>query len=379
MEVCKYKNKCGGCNLQGTDYEKQLEIKQKKVEELLGGFAKVEKIKGMDDPYHYRNKVQAAFGFVKGKGIVSGVYESRSHRIVDIETCQIEDEISRIIIRDIHNLLPSFKIRPYNEDSGRGLLRHVLVRRGFKTGEVMVVLVISSPVFPSKNNFVKALRKLHPEITTVVMNVNTRSDSMVLGERNITVYGGGFITDELCGKKFIISPNSFYQVNSIQTEKLYGTAIEYAGLSGSEVIIDAYSGIGTIGIVASDYCKNVISVELNPSAVSDAKKNASKNKVSNISFYKADAGEFMVRLAEEKKHIDTVFMDPPRAGSDKAFMSSVIKLAPDRVVYISCNPVTLKDNLKYFTSKGYEVDRIQPVDMFPFSEHIECVVSLTRQ
>ncbi len=378
MEKCKYSKKCGGCTLQGISYKKQLEEKQKKVDDLLGRFAKVNPIIGMEEPYHYRNKVQAAFGFVKGKGVISGVYESRSHRIVDIETCQIEDEISRKIIRSIHSLLPSFKIQTYDEDKKRGLLRHVLVRRGFSTNEVMVVPVLTSPILPSKNNFVKALKKMHPEIDTVVLNVNERTDSMVLGERNITLYGKGYITDILCGKRFIISPNSFYQVNPIQTEKLYKTAIKYANLCGDERILDAYSGIGTIGMVASDSCKSVISVELNPSAVADAKKNAKINNVKNISFYKADAGEFMVQLAKQSEKVDVVFMDPPRAGSDEKFMSSVVKLSPKKVVYISCNPVTLKDNLIYFTKHGYSVEKIQPVDMFPFSEHIECVVSMSR-
>jgi len=365
--------------LQGMAYKEQLALKQKKEKELLGEFAKVSPIIGMDAPYHYRNKVQAAFGYVKGKGIVSGVYESHSHRIVDIETCLIEDEISRKIIRDIHGLLQSFKIRPYDEDSRYGLLRHVLVRRGFSTDEVMVVLVLRSPILPSKNNFVKAIRKNHPEISTIVLNVNERTDSMVLGDRNITLYGKGYITDILCGKRFIISPNSFYQVNPVQTEKLYQTAIEYAGLTGKERVLDAYSGIGTIGLCAADKCKEVISVELNPSAVADAIKNAKLNDIKNVTFYKDDAGKFMVSMAEKKETVDTVFMDPPRAGSDEAFMSSVVKLGPEKVVYVSCNPVTLRDNLKYFMKHGYKVEKIQPVDMFPFSEHVETVCLLSNR
>lgn len=375
-DLCPYARKCGSCSFQGVSYEQQLSTKQRKVKELLGGYGKISPIIGMKNPYHYRNKVHAVFGRLRNGTIISGVYEARTHKIIDIENCQIEDEISSKIIRDIHGLLRSFKIKIYDEDSGYGLLRHVLLRRGFTSGQVMVVLVLSSPILPSKNNFVKALRKLHPEITTVVLNVNDKKTSMVLGERNITLYGKGFIEDTLCGRTFRISPNSFYQVNPVQTEILYQTAMKFAGLSGEERVVDAYSGIGTIGIVAAEQAKEVICVELNPDAVRDARINAKRNAIKNVSFYQKDAGEFLVQMANQKEKADVVFMDPPRSGSDEAFLSSVVTMAPKRVVYISCNPQTQARDLKYLVKKGYEVKRIQPVDMFPWTEHVETVCLL---
>ena len=301
-------------------------------------------------------------------------------------------------------LLRSFKIKTYDEDTGYGLLRHVLVRRGFHSGEVMVVLVLGSPILPSKNNFVKALRKLHPEITTVVLNVNDKKTSMILGEKETVIYGKGYIEDTLCGCTFRISPKSFYQVNPVQTEILYTKAIEYAGLTGKERIVDAYCGIGTIGLIAASKAKEVISVtlisvELNRDAVRDAVTNAKRNDIKNVQFYNADAGQFMVEMAEyradQKKNqvpdatksgkkatpdgnVDVVFMDPPRAGSDEAFLSSVIRLAPKRVVYISCNPETLARDLKYLTKHGYQAKECQPVDLFPWTKHVETVCLLSK-
>ena len=242
----------------------------------------------------------------------------------------IEDEKSQEIIRTIRGMLKSFKIKTYDEDTGYGLLRHVLVRRGFTSNEVMVVLVVASPIFPSKNNFVKALRKVHPEISTVVLNINDKNTSMVLGEREIILYGKGFIRDTLCGKSFRISAKSFYQVNPVQTEILYKKAVEFAGLTGKEKVIDAYCGIGTIGMIASKHAKEVIGVELNREAVKDAIGNAKGNGVKNIRFYQADAGEFMVAMAERGESMDVVFMDPPRAGSAEAFLQSVARLAPEK-------------------------------------------------
>ena len=376
---CAYAKKCGGCRYQGVPYEKQLAKKQKQVQELLGKYGKVQKIIGMKNPYFYRNKVHAVFDRDRKGNIISGIYEPRSHRVVSIDQCLIEDEKSQEIIRTIRDMLKSFKIKTYDEDTGYGLLRHVLVRRGFSTGEIMVVLVAASPIFPSKNNFVKALRKKYPQITTVVLNVNDKKTSMVLGERDIVLYGKGFIRDNLCGCSFRISPQSFYQVNPVQTEILYKTAIEYAGLGRKETVIDAYCGIGTIGLVAAGKAKNVIGVELNPDAVHDAKINARENKITNTRFYQGDAGEFMEKMAEEGERADVVFMDPPRTGSDKKFMSSVIKLAPSRIVYISCGPESLARDLEYFTEHGYTVRKIQPVDMFSFTDHCENVVLLRRK
>ena len=376
---CSVSKKCGSCQYQGVPYKEQLAAKQKRMKKLLGKFANVKPIIGMDDPFYYRNKVHAVFDRDKKGNIICGTYEAKTHKVVPIEECMIEDKISQEIIRTIRDMLKSFRIKTYDEDTGYGLLRHVLVRRGFFTDEIMVVIVIGSPIFPSKNNFVKALRKKYPQITTVVLNVNDKKTSMVLGERDIVIYGKGYIRDTLCGCTFRISPQSFYQVNPVQTEILYKTAIEYAGIGRKETVIDAYCGIGTIGLVAAKRAKNVIGVELNPDAVRDARINAKENKITNARFYQGDAGEFMENMAENGEHADVVFMDPPRTGSDKKFMSSVIKLNPSRIVYISCGPETLARDLEYLTKHGYDVRKIQPVDMFSFTDHCENICLLTKK
>ena len=378
IAACKAAKKCGGCQYQGIPYEKQLQDKQKAVRQLMQPLCKTAGITGMKDPYHYRNKVHAVFARKKDGTIISGVYEEGTHRVVPVETCQIEDEKADAIINDIRGLLKSFKIKIYNEDTGYGLLRHVLIRRGFSTGEIMVVLVLGSPVMPSKNNFVKALRKLHPEITTVVLNVNDKRTSMVLGDRETTIYGKGYIEDVLCGLRFRISSKSFYQINPVQTEKLYGKAMELAGLSGTERVIDAYCGIGTIGMVAAKFAKEVIGVELNPDAVRDAVKNAKHNQMKNIRFYQEDAGRFMEKMAALGEKADVVFMDPPRSGSTEQFMKSVVTLAPKKIVYISCDPQTQARDLKYLTRYGYKAMGAYPYDMFPFTKHAENIVLLTK-
>ncbi len=472
-KICKAAKKCGGCNYQGMTYEEQLATKQKQVSILLKKFGKLEPIIGMENPYYYRNKVHSVFDRDRKGNVICGNYEARTHKVVPIEECLIEDKKCQEIIRAIRDMLKSFKIKTYDEDTGYGLLRHVLVRRAFATGEIMVVLVIGSPVFPSKNNFVKALRKQFPEISTVILNINDKKTSMVLGERDIVIYGKGFIRDTLCGCTFRISPQSFYQVNPVQTEILYGKAMEFAGLTGKERVIDAYCGIGTIGLVAAKHAREVIGIELNKDAVRDAKVNARENKITNARFYQGDAGQFMEAMAAKGEHADLVFMDPPRSGSDRKFMSSVITLNPAKIVYISCGqfmeamaakgehadlvfmdpprsgsdrkfmssvitlnpakivyiscgpdmeamaakgehadlvfmdpprsgsdrkfmssvitlnpakivyiscgPDTLARDLEYLTKHGYEVKKMQAVDMFGFTEHVETVVLLCRK
>ena len=375
---CPLYKKCGGCQLQNMTYEEQLSFKQAKCVRTLGSFGFVEKIIGMDNPTHYRNKVQAAFGLTRSGKIVSGVYQSKSHRIVLVDDCLLEDETADRIIVDIRKMLPSFKLLPYNEDTGRGFLRHVLVKRGFQTNEVMVVLVTGTPVFPRKNDFIKKLLKLHPEITTIVQSVNSAKTSLVLGKDETVLFGKGHIEDILCGNRFRISPKSFYQINPVQTEKLYNTAIDFAGLTGKETVLDAYCGIGTIGITAANKAKTVIGVELNPDAIRDAKQNARLNKKENLRFFTADAGEFMESMASENEKVDVVFMDPPRAGSDLKFLKSLVTLGADRVVYISCNVETQARDLLFLVKNGYKVRKIQPVDMFPHTGHVETVVLLTQ-
>jgi len=375
---CPTSRRCGSCKYIDLSYDRQLAIKAKWFKKLMKPFCGVESFIAMEEPYHYRNKVHAVFGEDRRHNIISGTYEAGSHRIVPVEKCLIENEKADEIIGSVKSLLPSFKIRPYNEDTGYGLLRHVLVRVGYATGQVMVVLVLASPVMPSKNNFVKALFKLHPEITTIIVNVNDKNTSMVLGDREQIIYGKGYIEDELCGKIFRISSKSFYQVNPVQTEKLYNKAMEYAALTGKETVVDAYCGTGTIGLIASDKAKQVIGVELNGDAVRDAVDNAKRNGVKNISFYKNDAGKFLVEMAGQQAKVDVLLMDPPRSGSSEEFLEAVAKIRPVKVVYISCNPDTLARDLKKLTKSGYTVEKGVGVDMFPWTDNVESVVLLSK-
>lgn len=377
-KLCPNFKKCGGCQYLDIPYKEQLAKKQKELSELLKPFCKVNPIVGMKDPYHYRNKVHAVMARDRKGKIISGVYKEGTHFVLPVDTCLIEDEKADRIIGTIRELLPSFKMKVYDEDTGYGFLRHVLIRMAHKTGEIMVVLVTAYPVFPSKNNFVKALRKVYPEITTVVQNINNRGTSMVLGDKEHALYGPGFIVDELCGKRFRISSKSFYQINPVQTEILYDIAIKAANLTGKETVVDAYCGIGTIGIAASSKAKEVIGVELNKDAVRDAVTNAKINQIKNVSFYNNDAGKFMVQMASEGGKADVVFMDPPRSGSTEEFINAVAILKPERVVYVSCGPDTLARDLAVFKKKGYKAQEAWAVDMFPMTGHCESVVKLTR-
>ncbi len=376
---CPAAGKCGGCDWLDRPYEIQLADKKKLVADLLRPYCKLDGIIPMETPYFYRNKVHAVFDRDRRGTVITGTYEKNSHRVVPVEKCLIEDEKAGEIIRTIRDMCRTFKIRIYDEDSGYGLLRHVLVRAGYQSGQYLVVLVLSSPILPNKNNFIKVLCRAHPEITSVVINVNNRRTSMILGEKEQTIYGPGYIEDVLCGKTFRISPKSFYQVNPVQTQKLYRKAIEYADFHGQERIVDAYCGIGTIGIIASDFVREVIGVELNKDAVRDARVNARINGVRNITFYENDAGRFLTQMVQQKADIDAVILDPPRTGSDEAFLSSVVRISPAKVIYISCNPRTLAKDLEYLTRQGYRAVKACAVDMFPqTAEHVETVVLLSK-
>lgn len=376
--LCPVYKKCGGCQYMDKPYEWQLKEKENQVRKLLKPFCQIKPIVGMKNPYYYRNKVHAVFDRDRRGNIISGVYEAGTHRVVSVDSCLIEDQQADKIIVTIRSLLKSFKIKIYDEDTQYGLFRHVLIRKGFSTGEIMVVLVTASPVFPSRNNFVKALLKEHPEITTIVQNVNNRGDSMVLGKTDKTLYGKGYIEDKLCGCIFRISPQSFYQVNPIQTEVLYHKVMEYAGLTGKETVIDAYCGTGTIGLIASKNAKSVIGIELNKDAVRDAVSNARRNAGKNVRFFAGDATEFMVDMAANGEKADVVFLDPPRSGSTRECLDAVVKIGPRRVVYVSCNPETLARDLTYITKKGYKVNEAVPVDCFPWTGHVEVACCLQR-
>ena len=376
---CPVAAKCGGCQLTRLSYAEQLQWKQQRVAELLDGICEVRPILGMDDPFHYRNKVHAVLAVDKAGKPISGVYAMGTHRVVPVRHCLIEDCRADRIIQTIVAMLPAYKLRIYNEYTHRGFLRHILIRTGHVTGQIMVVLVATSLEFPGKKAFVQELIQRHPEITTVVLNCNQRETSMVLGTKEITLYGEGYMEDELCGKRFRISPQSFYQVNAKQCEVLYRTAIDAAQLTGAETLLDAYCGTGTIGLCASDGCKQLIGVELNADAIRDAKENARRNGVENARFLCDDAGRFMQKLAKEGNAPDVVMMDPPRAGSDQKFLQSLLMLKPKRVVYVSCNPETLARDLRVLVDGGYRAEWATPVDMFPGTEHVETVVLLSHK
>ncbi len=385
-------------------YQEEIRGKHAYLVKLLGKYGRVEPVIAMEDPLHYRNKVHAVFGRDGSGRIRCGEYKEGTHKIIEPKDSPIEDLKCRDIIQTVRKLVISFRIKVYDEDLRTGFLRHVVVRRGFQSGEIMVVLVGTSFEFPSGKNFVKELLARHPEITTVVLNINDRRTNAVLGDRERVLFGKGYITDTLCGCRFRISAQSFYQVNPVQTEKLYRTAIRYADLKEGETALDAYCGTGTIGIIAAKLCEGegeekksrsgaVVGVERNKEAVADARINAKNNSVENITFIAADATEYMERLAASQssgengkeaqkqrsdRKIDAVFMDPPRSGADERFLRAAAALSPSRIVYISCGPESLARDLAVLVRSGYKVRKIQPVDMFPFVDHVETVVLLTR-
>lgn len=367
---------CGSCAYIGVSYEEQLLKKQKTFNDLMKGIdCDVMPIIGAKDPYNYRNKVHAAFGREKGK-VISGTYAEGSHRIISNDSCIIEDKRASAIIKDIRKLAVDFKLQIYDERNKTGILRRVLVRVAVSTGEILVVLVNGGTFFPGKKNFIAKLTKMHPEITTVVININKRTDSMILGDKSETVYGKGFITDELCGLKFRISAQSFYQINHDQTERLYTQGMTFAALGPKDKVLDAYCGIGTIGMVAAKIAGEVVGVELNKAAVSDAITNKRANGMKNISFVNADATRYIEEAAAAGEKFDVVFLDPPRSGTTIEFIRAVSKLKAKRVVYISCSPDTLARDLRLFSKNGYKVRSAVPVDMFPWTDSTEAVAWL---
>jgi 23S rRNA (uracil1939-C5)-methyltransferase len=334
MNICPVNEFCGGCQYQGIEYTEQLELKQKYVENLFRNFHSVEKIIGMDEPENYRNRMQISFAYDDHHNVISGYYISDSHMIVPINGCMLCDEGINRIYSSVKRILLKYKISIFDERSLKGCLRHLLIR-STNLEEYMVVLVTGSANLNNKEQIIKDIIRFNPEVKTVIQNINNKRTSVVLSSRNMILYGKGYITDELCGLTFKISANSFYQVNKKQTERLYNTAIDLADFKGNESLIDAYCGTGTIGLATSRYVKNVIGIESNEYAVKDAINNSKINKIKNIEFICDDAGRYMDRLSKSKKHIDAVIMDPPRSGSSIRFMSSMVKMNPDKIIYIS--------------------------------------------
>ena len=380
---CRLKaKKCGGCPMLGLDYAEQLKQKEAAVRKLVGKYGPVAPIRGAENPCHYRNKVISTFAAGPGGKLVSGIYAAGTHKVLPVESCLLQDEVLDTVMQAVRAAASTCRYQPYNEDKGTGLLRHCLLRRGVVSGQVMVVLVTAQPVLPGAKNFVRALlaeaEKRHVPVTTVVQNYNPRRTSVVLGEEEKVLYGKGFILDTLCGKTYALSPRSFYQINHDQTEVLYGLAVEAARLTGKEVVLDAYCGIGTIGLTASGRAKQVVGVELNRGAVRDAIGNARHNDVKNARFFAADATQWITEAAAAGQRADVIFMDPPREGSTPQFIESVARMAPKRVVYVSCNPETMARDLALLTAKGYRAEGFTPVDLFPQTAHCETVVLLSK-
>ena len=374
---CKICTSCGGCQYQQINYQKQLEYKTNRVKNAIKRIAKIDtKVNdciGMKDPYHYRNKIQVPFSKDRKGNVVYGFYKENSHEIIPTKECMIEDKRAASILWDIKELIKKMGIPTYNEDNGRGILRYVLIRTSYHYNELMVVLVTSMLNFPGQRNFVDALIKLHPEITSIVENVNSRHTNVILGNKEKILYGPGFIKDDILGLTFEISPSSFFQVNPEQVEVLYKTALDLIDINKEQVVLDAYSGVGTIGLIASKNAKRVISVEIVKDAHKNAIENAKRNNISNIEFHCGDAGEFINSYDGD---LDIVIMDPPRKGSDEKFLSTLINKKVPQIIYISCDPETLARDLEYL-KQSYDVTYIQPVDMFPMTAHCETIVALS--
>ena len=385
--TCRVAKQCGGCSRIDVPYNEQLAAKDEFVRNLFGCFADVEirSILGMDDPNHYRNKVTSPFAPGKrgpngGREILTGMEAAGTHRIIQTDGCLGENEQAQQVVRAVKQIMKKHRIEPYDEDKGTGFIRHAVVRVGHESGEVLVTLVTNDDAFPNSKSFCRELVKRCPFVTTVVQNVNMRQTNVILGQQEKKLYGPGFILDTLCGLSFRISSQSFYQVNALQTTVLYDTAIRLANLDGTQTVIDAYCGTGTIGLVAAKRgAARMIGVDSVESAIRDARENARHNGVDNATFVAADAGAFMCECAEAGDKVDVVFMDPPRAGSTEVFLDALVKLRPDRVVYISCNPETQVRDVQHLVAKGYALKTIQPVDMFPHTDHVETVVLLAYE
>ena len=406
--VCSIYKRCGGCGLQHLSYEGQLDFKKNRVKDVLerigklkvsdeqtieSGELKVESDRaegispsdgvilhdtiGMEEPYRYRNKVQLPVGEENGE-IKIGFYAPRSHEIIDMNTCHIQDEVGDRVVALTKEWMKKHSIKPYDEQKDTGIVRHVMIRRGFKTKEVMVAIVTRIKDFPYKEEFVDLIKENIEGITSIIQNVNKKKTNVILGEENITLFGKDHISDYIGEFKFNISPLSFFQVNPIQTEILYSKALEYAGLTGDEVVFDAYCGTGTISLFLSQKAKKVYGVEIVEQAIENALINAKENKIDNVEFIVGKSEEVIPELIEKGIKADVVVVDPPRKGCEKSLLEAIGKMQPDRIVYVSCDPGTLARDLGILEEEGYRTVEVQPVDMFPQGAHVETVVQLTR-
>jgi 23S rRNA (uracil1939-C5)-methyltransferase len=379
---CPIFKSCGGCTLQHMTYKEQLAFKTRVVRDNLERIGKCRNVTvheaiGMENPYNYRNKVQFPVGSDGGSPQI-GFYSKRSHRIVETPNCSIQQEIGDLIRTKVRELMVEYKIPAYNEETGKGLLRHVMIRSSKKSGQVMVVFVVNGKSIPGSNSIVTELTREFPQIASIAVNINQKKTNVILGTESRTIFGADQIEDYIGDISFQISPLSFYQVNPVQTEVLYGKALEYAMLSGNETVFDLYCGIGTITLFLAQKAKKVYGVEIVPEAIEDAKRNAVNNGITNTEFFVGEAEKVIPDLYKEGITADVVVVDPPRKGCDETLLETLVKMAPERIVYVSCNPATLARDVNYLEAHGFVAKEAQPVDMFPWTEHVECVTLLTK-
>ena len=380
IEDCKTYKRCGGCSLRFLEYEATLEIKENIVsnclKKALGKEMKVNKAIGMGNPFNYRNKLQYPLGLNKEGKPVMGVYAKRSHEIIPVEKCQIQNELSEQIAKDVFEYIKDNKISVYNEQNLTGTMRHIVIRIGAITQEIMLILVMNDNNFKKEKEFITYITSKYPQIKTIIKNYNPKNTNVILGTKNETIYGPGYIYDILGDYKFKISPLSFYQTNPVQTEALYEKALEYANLTGAETILDLYCGIGTIGIFASKKAKKVYGIEIIENAIKDAKENTQINNIQNAEFYCGEVENVLPKIISQNNiKPEVVFVDPPRKGLDTKTINTILNLQPPKIIYISCNPATFARDVAILNEK-YEIKEVTPVDMFPFTSHVECVALL---
>lgn len=382
---CGIYERCGGCNIQHMSYEGQLEYKKNRVMDTITRIGKVNGVIihhtiGMEEPYSYRNKVQLPVGKSSNPNnpVSIGFYAQRSHNIIDMNICHIQDEVADMVIKLTRRWMKKYNIEPYNEEEDTGLVKHIMVRKGFRTGEVMVVLVTKETELPNSEEFTKTILQNIEGVKSVVQNINPKKTNVILGRKNKTLWGSSYITDYIGEFKFNISPLSFFQINPVQTEKLYDKALEYAALTGEETVFDAYCGTGTISLFLSKKAKKVYGVEIVEDAIKDAIKNAKQNKVENVEFLVGESEKEIPALIEKGIKPDVVLVDPPRKGCHIDLLKAIVKASPKRIVYVSCDPATLARDLGELQKMGYKTIEIQPVDMFPQTAHIESVALVER-
>jgi 23S rRNA (uracil1939-C5)-methyltransferase len=380
--ACPIYKRCGGCQLQHMSYEEQLRFKKTRVADCIERIGKIRDVAiydtvGMENPSRYRNKVQLPVGRGETEPAI-GFYAARSHEIINLQQCYIQHEVGDKVVQLARDWMKKYSIQGYDEESGTGIIRHVMIRKGFKSEEAMVVLVTNTEKLPYKEEFIKLVIENIPDIKSIIQNINSKKTNVVLGQENITLWGSDTITDYIGPFKFNISPLSFFQVNPVQTEVLYGKTLEYAELTGEETVFDAYCGTGTISLFLSQKAKKVYGVEIIEAAIVNARENAILNEIHNSDFFVGEAEKVIPKLISEGKKADVVVVDPPRKGCEKSLLEAIAEMGPKRVVYVSCDPATLARDLSIFESLGYKTVEVQPVDMFPHTAHVECVAKIEK-